>query len=309
MAYENIRLETEDAIAILTIDRPKALNALNSKTLQELESALDSLPTTAARAHRHRRRREGLRRRRGHRRDGVASPRRRRASSPPLGHRTLRHARAAAHPDHRRGERLRARRRLRAGPRLRSHLRLGEGEARPARGEPRASSPASAARSGSPALVGKMRAKELIFTGERLDAAKAKEIGLVLDVLPADKLLAALQGGGGEDPQERPAGDLPGQAGHRVRRGPGSPGGQRAGAPGLRGALRLRGPEGGHEGLPGEASGGLHRQVGRGRRGPASACPLMGAATDACPPLLQSLFPGPPPRTMYLCALTPPGVP
>lgn len=38
-------------------------------------------------------------------------------------------------------------------------------------------------------LVGKARAKELIFTGEMIDAAKAKEIGLVLEVLPAAELL------------------------------------------------------------------------------------------------------------------------
>ena len=41
--YENIRLETQDALAILTVDRPKALNALNSKTLHELEAALETL--------------------------------------------------------------------------------------------------------------------------------------------------------------------------------------------------------------------------------------------------------------------------
>jgi enoyl-CoA hydratase len=39
-------------------------------------------------------------------------------------------------------------------------------------------------------LVGKSRAKELIFTGDRIDAQKAREIGLVLEVLPKDKLLA-----------------------------------------------------------------------------------------------------------------------
>ena len=38
-------------------------------------------------------------------------------------------------------------------------------------------------------LVGPARAKEIIFTGEMFDAAKAKEIGLVLEVLPADRLL------------------------------------------------------------------------------------------------------------------------
>ena len=38
-------------------------------------------------------------------------------------------------------------------------------------------------------LVGRARAKELIFTGDMLDAARAKEIGLVLDVVPLPKLL------------------------------------------------------------------------------------------------------------------------
>ena len=38
-------------------------------------------------------------------------------------------------------------------------------------------------------LVGRARSKELIFTGDMVDAAKAKEIGLVLDVVPLPKLL------------------------------------------------------------------------------------------------------------------------
>ena len=38
-------------------------------------------------------------------------------------------------------------------------------------------------------LLGRARAKELIFTGDMIDAAKAKEIGLVMDVVPLPKLL------------------------------------------------------------------------------------------------------------------------
>jgi enoyl-CoA hydratase len=38
-------------------------------------------------------------------------------------------------------------------------------------------------------LVGRARAKELIFTGDMLDAARAKEIGLALDVLPGAQLM------------------------------------------------------------------------------------------------------------------------
>jgi enoyl-CoA hydratase len=38
-------------------------------------------------------------------------------------------------------------------------------------------------------LVGRARAKELIFTGDMVDASRAKEIGLALDVVPAAQLL------------------------------------------------------------------------------------------------------------------------
>lgn len=39
-------------------------------------------------------------------------------------------------------------------------------------------------------IVGRARAKEMIFTGDMIDAAKAKEIGLALEVLPAAELMA-----------------------------------------------------------------------------------------------------------------------
>jgi enoyl-CoA hydratase len=40
MAYENIILEVEDSIATLTFNRPKVLNALTLKTMQEMASAV-----------------------------------------------------------------------------------------------------------------------------------------------------------------------------------------------------------------------------------------------------------------------------
>lgn len=40
-----------------------------------------------------------------------------------------------------------------------------------------------------PRLLGKARAKELLFTGDMIDAARARELGLVLEVLPPAELL------------------------------------------------------------------------------------------------------------------------
>ncbi len=41
MAYENIIVETRDHVGLITLNRPKALNALNSKLMDELSKALD----------------------------------------------------------------------------------------------------------------------------------------------------------------------------------------------------------------------------------------------------------------------------
>ncbi|MBI5017204.1 MAG: enoyl-CoA hydratase/isomerase family protein [Deltaproteobacteria bacterium] len=43
MGYENILLERDEGIAILTFNRPKALNALNAVTIRELDAALDEV--------------------------------------------------------------------------------------------------------------------------------------------------------------------------------------------------------------------------------------------------------------------------
>lgn len=43
MAYENIIFEVTNGVAIITFNRPKALNAINGKVLEELSSALDTI--------------------------------------------------------------------------------------------------------------------------------------------------------------------------------------------------------------------------------------------------------------------------
>ncbi len=39
MTYENILFKTQEKIAYLTVNRPKILNALNWKTMQEIQDA------------------------------------------------------------------------------------------------------------------------------------------------------------------------------------------------------------------------------------------------------------------------------
>ena len=43
MSYENLILDKENEIAILYINRPKYLNALNAQTLEELSRAIDEV--------------------------------------------------------------------------------------------------------------------------------------------------------------------------------------------------------------------------------------------------------------------------
>ncbi len=43
MSFENITLEKKDGIAILTINRPQVLNALNRKTIEEIARAVDDI--------------------------------------------------------------------------------------------------------------------------------------------------------------------------------------------------------------------------------------------------------------------------
>ncbi len=51
MAYENILYEKRDGIAFITFNRPKVLNALNRKTIEELrEALLDARQDTSVRA-------------------------------------------------------------------------------------------------------------------------------------------------------------------------------------------------------------------------------------------------------------------
>jgi enoyl-CoA hydratase len=48
MSYENILVEVREPVAVVTLNRPKVLNALNAATLRELGAVLDELASNAA---------------------------------------------------------------------------------------------------------------------------------------------------------------------------------------------------------------------------------------------------------------------
>jgi len=47
MAYQNLLVETRDAVAVVTINRPDKLNALNDRTVEELDAAFTALGADA----------------------------------------------------------------------------------------------------------------------------------------------------------------------------------------------------------------------------------------------------------------------
>ncbi len=187
MAYENIRLEKEDALAILTIDRPKALNALNTKTFLEMEQALLSLGADT----------RVLIVTGGGEKAFVAgadiaematigSAKAREFSA--LGHRVMLLLEQLSVPTIAAVNGFA----LGGGLELAMACDFIYASEKAKLGLPEVTLgviPGFGGTQRLARLVGKARAKELLFTADRIDAAKAKELGLVLEVLPADKLM------------------------------------------------------------------------------------------------------------------------
>jgi enoyl-CoA hydratase len=189
-AYENVKLERDGAIALITIDRPKALNALNSRTLTELEQVLEVLSLD-----------------RGIRAVIVTGsgekafvagadiaemstlhPESARRFSA-LGHRVLEALEGLPCPVIAAVNGFA----LGGGCELALACDLIYASEKAKLGQPEVNLgviPGFGGTQRLTRLVGKTRAKEMIYTGEMIDAAKAKEIGLVLEVLPPDGLLA-----------------------------------------------------------------------------------------------------------------------
>ena len=190
MAYENIRLEFEGEIAILTIDRPKALNAFNTKALQETELALRFLAhNTQLRA---------LIVTGGGEKAFVAG-----ADIAEMANFTPAEARDFAGVGHRVFHQMETLSiptiaavngfALGGGCELALCCDLIYASEKAKFGLPEVGLGVIPGFGGTQRLtrsVGRTRAKELIFTGDIIDASKARDIGLVLEVLPPDKLMA-----------------------------------------------------------------------------------------------------------------------
>ncbi|RKH89067.1 enoyl-CoA hydratase/isomerase family protein [Corallococcus sp. AB045] len=188
MDYQNIKFEKDGALAILTVDRPKAMNALNSATFHEMEHALNSLKEDT----------RALIVTGGGEKSFVAgadiaemstiSAAQAREFSA-LGHRVFEHLENLPIPT------IAAVNGFALGGGL--ELALGcdliYASEKAKLGVPEVTLgviPGFGGTQRLTRLLGRARAKELLFTADRIDAAKAKEIGLVLEVLPPDQLMS-----------------------------------------------------------------------------------------------------------------------
>jgi len=194
MRLENILWRVEETVAVATFHRPKALNALNSATIAELGQVLDAvdadrslraLVVTGA----------------GEKAFVAGADIAEMAALSPL------EARQFAERGERTLARLEALRiptiaavngfALGGGCELAMACDLVYASERAHFGQPEVNLGLIPAFGGTQRLarrVGPARALEIILTGEMIDAGKAKEIGLALEVLPADQLLShALQ--------------------------------------------------------------------------------------------------------------------
>jgi enoyl-CoA hydratase len=189
MAYENISLSMEEGIAILKVNRPKVLNALNRATLLEIQRALKELEKDP-----------GVRvliiTGEGEKAFVAGADISEMAPMNPkealefskLGHETLSLVEEFPCPV------IAAVNGYALGGGLELVLAcdiiLASENAR--LGLPEVTlgiCPGFGGTQRLPRLIGKARAKELIFTGEMIDAKKAYEYGIVNKVVPQDKLL------------------------------------------------------------------------------------------------------------------------
>jgi enoyl-CoA hydratase len=184
-----VRLELDGPTAVLTIDRPQALNALNSQTLDELEgtlarcateTALRCLIVTGAGDKAFVAGADIAEMSRLSALEGLAFARR--------GHRVLSALEGLAIPTIAAINGFA----LGGGCELALACDFAYASTTAKLGLPEVSlgvMPGFGGTQRLTRLVGRARAKELIFSGEAVDAARAREMGLVLEVVPPEELM------------------------------------------------------------------------------------------------------------------------
>jgi enoyl-CoA hydratase len=189
MAYENLLFEVRDGIAVLTMNRPKALNALNSRTLVELDACLATAAQDASL--------RALVVTGAGDKAFVAG-----ADISEMSGMTPDQGRAFATLGQRAFARLEALAvptvaavngfALGGGSELALACDLVYASEKARFGQPEVNLGLLPGFGGTQRLarrIGAMRALEIVLTGDMVDAGRAREMGLCLEVLPADRLL------------------------------------------------------------------------------------------------------------------------
>ena len=194
MTFENITYEVDAPLAVITVNRPKRLNALNAQTVGELiaaatraaeDASVRVLILTGAGD-----------------KAFVAG-----ADITEMSEMTSLQALRFAEAGHRLGELLEAMEKpviaaingyaLGGGCEVAMACDFALASEKANIGQPEVNLGIIPGFGGTQRLarrVGAMRAMEMILTGDMVDAAKARELGLVLEVLPADKLMEHVLG-------------------------------------------------------------------------------------------------------------------
>ncbi len=189
MDFENLLWRVEDGVAVVTVNRPKALNALDPRTVEELARAFEAVASDAAI-------RALVVTGAGDkafvagadiaRMSTMTVPEAQRFAE--AGHRTIALLEALPVPTIAAVNGFA----LGGGCELAMGCDLVYASEKARFGQPEVNLGIIPGFGGTQRLqrrVGLMRAKELVFTGDMVDAAKAKAIGLALDVLAPEQLV------------------------------------------------------------------------------------------------------------------------
>jgi enoyl-CoA hydratase len=193
MSYENLKVETRDEVAVVTVNRPDKLNALNDRTVEELDAAFAAIAADPAV-------RGVILTGAGEKAFVAGADIGELSTQSPVDgrERSLRGQRVLDRIEHLGKPVVAAVNGFALGGgcelAMACHVRVASENAR--LGTPEVKLGIMCGYAGTqrlPRLVGRGRALEILLTGEMVDAQEAHRIGLVNRVVPRDQLLAAAE--------------------------------------------------------------------------------------------------------------------